>query len=167
MRGRKPKPTAFKKMTGNPGKRRLNKNEPTLDPRIPSMPKWLKKFPDAVREWRHDSKIMLKMKTLTDADAWTLAKYCFVGSQIIKLSVEVDAEGYTIEQPNGGTSANPKVLRLEKMMGEHRQLGSLLGLDPASRAKLNIQQAPEDPLEAFLKKKESSQGLTIVGGQKK
>ena len=28
MRGRKPKPTQFKRATGNPGKRRLNQNEP-------------------------------------------------------------------------------------------------------------------------------------------
>lgn len=28
MAGRKPKPTAVKKLEGNPGKRKLNKNEP-------------------------------------------------------------------------------------------------------------------------------------------
>ena len=30
MAGRKPKPTAVKKLEGNPGKRKLNKKEPAL-----------------------------------------------------------------------------------------------------------------------------------------
>jgi hypothetical protein len=38
MRGRRPKPTPVKVLTGNPGKRPLNKNEPRPDVLIPECP---------------------------------------------------------------------------------------------------------------------------------
>ena len=41
-RGRKPKPTALKRLGGNAGKRALNKNEPTFTPLIGvACPEWL------------------------------------------------------------------------------------------------------------------------------
>ena len=40
-RGRKPTPTALKVLEGNPGKRKLNDNEPRPDKKAPSCPKWL------------------------------------------------------------------------------------------------------------------------------
>ena len=41
MAGRKPKPTAIKKLEGNPGKRKLNKNEPVPAKGMPECPDWL------------------------------------------------------------------------------------------------------------------------------
>ena len=41
MAGRKPKPTAQKKLEGNPGKRKLNTKEPVPGKGMPDCPKWL------------------------------------------------------------------------------------------------------------------------------
>ncbi len=41
MAGRKPKPTAVKKLEGNPGKRKLNKNEPVPAKGMSTCPDWL------------------------------------------------------------------------------------------------------------------------------
>ena len=41
MAGRKPKPTALKKLEGNPGKRKLNMKEPMPEKGMPDCPKWL------------------------------------------------------------------------------------------------------------------------------
>ena len=38
MRGRRPVPTCMKLLTGNPGKRPLNANEPQPKPEIPECP---------------------------------------------------------------------------------------------------------------------------------
>ena len=46
MAGRKPKPTAVKKLEGNPGKRKLNTKEPNPGKEMPDCPAWL--LPDAV-----------------------------------------------------------------------------------------------------------------------
>jgi phage terminase small subunit len=49
MRGRRPKPTRMKILTGNPGKRRLNENEPKPEPSVPDCPSEL--GPVARQEW--------------------------------------------------------------------------------------------------------------------
>ena len=41
MAGRKPKPTAMKKLEGNPGKRKLNTKEPMPEKGMPDCPRWL------------------------------------------------------------------------------------------------------------------------------
>lgn len=41
MAGRKSKPTALKKLEGNPGKRELNTKEPVPGKGMPDCPKWL------------------------------------------------------------------------------------------------------------------------------
>ena len=41
MAGRKPKPTAIKKLEGNPGKRKLNTKEPIPAKGMPNCPEWL------------------------------------------------------------------------------------------------------------------------------
>ena len=50
MAGRKPKPTALKKLEGNPGKRKLNAKEPVPAKGMPDCPKWL--LPEAKEEWK-------------------------------------------------------------------------------------------------------------------
>ena len=50
MAGRKPKPTALKKLEGNPGKRKLNTKEPVPDKGMPDCPKWL--LPETKEEWK-------------------------------------------------------------------------------------------------------------------
>ena len=49
MAGRKPKPTAVKKLEGNPGKRKLNTKEPNPGKGMPDCPAWL--LPEAKTEW--------------------------------------------------------------------------------------------------------------------
>ena len=57
MAGRKPKPTAVKKLEGNPGKRKLNTKEPVPAKGMPDCPEWL--LPEAMRvlvsPWRSSS----------------------------------------------------------------------------------------------------------------
>lgn len=55
-RGRKPTPTAIKELEGNPGKRKLNENEPKPERKAPACPKWLDK--DARKEWHRLAKKM-------------------------------------------------------------------------------------------------------------
>ena len=55
--GRKPKPTALKKLEGNPGKRKLNTKEPVPGKGMPDCPKWL--LPVAKEEWNVGGKVNL------------------------------------------------------------------------------------------------------------
>lgn len=74
MAGRKPKPTAVKKLEGNPGKRKLNTKEPVPGKGMPDCPKWL--LPDAREEWKRLSEKLNQMGVLTEIDRSAFAAYC-------------------------------------------------------------------------------------------
>lgn len=145
MAGRKPKPTALKILTGNPGHRPLNQDEPQPKRGIPTMPKWLKPFPFAAKEWKAEAKILDNMGVMTEADARALAERAYIAYKIQKLALDIEQEGDTIEVKainNEGEEiilnikTNPKVVQLKALLSEYRQYGSLLGLDPSSRSRL-------------------------------
>ena len=68
--GPPPTPTNLKMLRGNPGKRKLNTNEPDPPPAIPSCPSHLDKV--AKREWRRISKELFEMGIISKLDraAW-------------------------------------------------------------------------------------------------
>lgn len=73
-RGRKPKPTALKKLEGNPGKRPLNELEPLPQVTMLRCPNWLE--PEARKEWRRLAPVLIGAGILTGADAVPFAGYC-------------------------------------------------------------------------------------------
>ena len=73
-RGRKPKPTALKKLEGNPGKRPLNDLEPLPKVTMLRCPNWLE--PEAKKEWRRLAPVLIGAGILTSADAVPFAGYC-------------------------------------------------------------------------------------------
>ena len=74
MAGRKPKPTAVKKLEGNPGKRKLNTKEPNPGKGMPDCPAWL--LPEAKTEWIRLSEKLNQMGVLTEIDRSAFAAYC-------------------------------------------------------------------------------------------
>ncbi len=74
MAGRKPKPTALKKLEGNPGKRKLNTKEPVPEKGMPDCPKWL--LPEAREEWKRLCQKLSEMGVLTEIDMAAFAAYC-------------------------------------------------------------------------------------------
>ena len=74
MAGRKPKPTAVKKLEGNPGKRKLNTKEPIPAKGMPDCPDWL--MPEAKKEWERLAELMNQMGVLTEVDMAAFAAYC-------------------------------------------------------------------------------------------
>jgi len=121
-KGRKPKSSERRAQDGNPGKRPINENEPEPEvlERLPSIPALLKPFPIAKKEWKREGKILLDMGIFTVAEVGNLQMRCFLYAQICAMAERNDAAELT---------------KLKNMIGEYRQLGSLLGLDQPSRAR--------------------------------
>ena len=61
MRGRKPKPTSVKILTGNPGKRRLNHEEPKPPVSVPECPVELS--PTAKAEWDRLGRELVRLES--------------------------------------------------------------------------------------------------------
>ena len=108
LSGRKPKPTALKLVTGNPGRRPLNAADPLPTGR-PRPPIPMDGRPAAL--WR---RYIAKAWWLADADSPKAWLFCH-------LQAEAEAD------PAAMTAAR---------IGQLRALGSELGFDPASRARL-------------------------------
>ena len=146
MAGRKPKPTQLKLVTGNPGGRPLNMNEPKPKAGLTDMPEWLSAFSIAVENWNKEGGLLNRIGVMTEADWGVLAARSYVYSQLVGLAVSVKEEGrvlsYQKVDPLGNefyeVKHNPKVKQIESLLKEYRIYGGLLGLDPSSRSKLSV-----------------------------
>jgi P27 family predicted phage terminase small subunit len=164
--GNRPKPSKLKILLGNPGKNKI-KADPEPPPGIPTMPRWLKTFPEAVEEWNRESEILSAMGVLTHADRSALAHRCYLYAEIEQMAIEIQKEGrvaYTSRMDAMGNEvmdakANPKTIQIKNLITEYRQIGSLFGLDPASRTKLAVEDSN--------KKKSKFAGLVGVKGGRK
>lgn len=152
--GRRPTPTALKALSGNPGKRELNKNEPKPAARIPPCPKHLNK--EAKAEWRRISKELAVLGLLTMVDRAALAAYCQSWARWVAAEeelakpdvkmVEVTDKGYHHPNPWIGI-ANQAMKQMRGFLGE-------FGMTPSSRSKVTVAtQSEADPYEEYLKNK--------------
>lgn len=107
MAGRKPKPTAVKKLEGNPGKRKLNTKEPVPAKGMPDCPEWL--LPEAKKEWERLADLMNQMGVLTEVDMAAFAAYCQSYARWKEAQEHIDSEGSTFETDKGYQQQTPWV----------------------------------------------------------
>jgi len=121
MRGRIPKPTAAKKLAGNPGRRPLPKNEPMPTGKA-VRPDWLNV--GAMQVWNELAPGTERLGLLTDHDAFAFGVLC-------TLAAEFRADAAAM-------SAN-RISRLDALMQR-------FAMDPGSRTRVQVQK-PEAPTD--------------------
>ena len=99
MRGRRPKPTRLKMLTGNPGKRPLNTSEPRPDVAIPECPSEL--GPVARREWDRLAGDLAALRLLTNLDRAALAAYCGAYALWAEATEAIQKYGTMVKSPSG------------------------------------------------------------------
>ena len=150
-RGRKPKPTALKVLEGNPGKRRLNDNEPKPDKKAPSCPKWLE--PEAKKEWRRLAKKMEMMGVLTEVDMAAFAGYCQAYARWKEAEEFISQHGTIVKTPSGYWQQVPQVSIAQTYLKVMNRFAEQFGLTPASRSRIiadNGTHGGADEMEALL-----------------
>jgi P27 family predicted phage terminase small subunit len=155
-KGRKRKPTAIKKLEGNPGHRPLNRDESKiLAGAVVGRPRWLTET--AQGEWRRIMSALRKTPgLLTTCDRAVLAAYCQAWARWREaeeavgtgLTVRVDlAHGYHIRQLNAAVRASK--IYFDEMM----RAASMLGFSPSDRSGVH-------PVEPFVPKQMWPEELT-------
>ena len=134
MRGRKPKPTAIKRLEGNPGKRPLNIYEPKPPKKAPMCPNWLDE--EAQREWHRLSKIMETMGVLTEADMAMFAIYCDAYSKWKDATDFINQHGQIFQTPSGYMQQVPQVSIAQTYGKLMSKIATEFGLTPASRSRI-------------------------------
>jgi phage terminase small subunit len=128
---RYPKPTALKLLTGNPGKRRITKNEPKPTGSIGEPPGWM--LPEAKRAWHEIVAAYAGSDVLTALDRSQLTVFC-----------QMFAEWMVAERSDTPLNA----AFISTMM----KIGGKLGLNPSDRTRLQVTVSPPvaDPFDDLL-----------------
>lgn len=143
MAGRRPTPTALKKLAGNPGKRPLNKREPKPRVKAPTCPQWLKG--EARSEYRRAAKLLVEMRVLTEADRATLLAYSVAYARWVQAEAamsEVDFE-MVASTDKGYQYVSPWFNVANTALKQMKAFAVELGLTPASRSRIKAE-PPED-----------------------
>jgi P27 family predicted phage terminase small subunit len=158
--GRRPLPTAVKKLRGNPGKRKLNAAEPKVELAAPTMPADLPKA--AATEWRRIVPELKALGVLAKVDRAALAAYCHAYARWFEAEKHILEYGIIIEEPvllmgepTGYTrfKKNPAVTISETAMKIMKSFLVEFGMTPSSRSRVRIEKpaGAEDPFDAYLK----------------
>lgn len=126
--GRKKKPTLLKLVTGNPGHRKLNEDEPEPAQGEANPPDWLDE--EARKKW---TDVLENCHWITSADADTLALYCDSYSHYLKAQ-RLSIKTPLVKSPEGKLIKNPAWTARNEAFHQMRSAGSELGLSPSSRA---------------------------------
>lgn len=150
--GRKPKPTATKKLIGKPGHRKLPENEPQprKTNRLPPAPSHL--TPVGKNEWERMGTELMRLGLLTVADQTAFAAYCQQYEIWVEASVKVQKEGMLTYAKNGFPMLSPHMTIQNKAQSEMRKWLVEFGMTPSSRSRVEVAPRKEDdPMEAFFK----------------
>lgn len=147
--GPPPKPTALKKLGGNPGKRALNPNEPQPDRVMPAMPRGLRRGAKQFWTLYADKLETLGLLTELDGPAFTMMAMHYAlawdAAQILK------KDGLMAEDENGAYRKHPMLQVMKDNSRAFLQYAQQFGLTPSARSRLSMPEPPEvDEYEAFL-----------------
>ena len=175
-RGPAPKPTALKKLAGNPGKRSISPSEPKPRAKRPRMPAHFtpvddpdatvtenqvqKEFYEIARgEWRRVVRELSAVDGLvTSVDADALAMYCETYARWVQASRKLAMSGMVekLKTNRGGEylAMSPYVTIINQCMRTMKQLLTEFGMTPANRTRIQIEKPPEeDPFDEFLSRR--------------
>ena len=136
-RGRKPKPTALKIAEGNPGKRRINGQEPKPPGSLPDCPPHLSAV--AREEWNRIAASLNRIGLLTQVDRTTMAGYCQCYGRWVEAEQKLAETPAILRMPSGYIQQSPWLTIANKQLELMAKYMAELGLTPASRSRLAIQ----------------------------
>lgn len=143
--GRKPKPTSLKKLSGNPGKRPLNKNEAhfPIPGRMLNPPNYLDEGARSV--WTDLGKLLLNAGLFTVVDKYVFGTFCAAWSRWVKAELRRTDEGDVLTNSHGNRYANPWVSVSNQEWGKMQKMWSEFGLTPAERSRLKVAIQEDEP----------------------
>jgi P27 family predicted phage terminase small subunit len=163
MRGRRPKPTRLKVLTGNPGKRPLNMDEPRPDAAIPDCPPELGDV--AKREWDRLVGELAALRILTNLDRAALAAYCNAYALWAGAIEAIQKYGTMVKSPNGYPVQSPYIAIANRQAEIMLRIASEFGFTPASRSRIATPSLAEptlfDRLDPPRKSQRVEQRLTV------
>jgi P27 family predicted phage terminase small subunit len=134
----------MKLLTGNPGKRALNRDEPRPEPAIPECPPELS--PVSQKEWGRLTSELSKLRLITSLDRGALAIYCAAYELWIEALEAIRKYGTLVKSPSGYPMQSPWIA-IQNRQGEiMMRIASEFGFTPASRSRIKTPQKHQPSL---------------------
>jgi P27 family predicted phage terminase small subunit len=130
----RPKPTAIRRLQGNPGKRAWNHNEPVPPDAQPRCPGHLSAV--AQKEWRRLASALHKMGVLTVVDRAALAAYCAAYGRWVEAEEKLKETPTLFKTPAGYVQQSPWLGIANKQLELMGRYMVELGITPASRSRV-------------------------------
>lgn len=137
-KGRKPLPTAVKKLRGNPGKRPLNKHEPKPKSKVKRPYKLGKGLQR--KFWDEHAEDLERLQILTSIDAAAFRLMAEHYAFAVQAAQELREEGLTV-QGREGPKKNPKAQIFKDNSLAFKSFATEFGMTPSARVRLTL--APE------------------------
>ncbi len=147
MRGRKPKPSGLKLVTGTDRADRRNPEEPKPQPACPDPPGHLKG--EARAEWDRVCVQLVTLGILSQIDRAALAAYCQAYGRWIQAETALDrmadrdavTQGLMIKTQGGNAIQNPLVGTANKAMSDMIRYAAEFGMTPSARSRIRAEGA--------------------------
>jgi P27 family predicted phage terminase small subunit len=137
----------MKMLTGNPGKRALNSDEPRPEPAVPECPPELS--PVAQREWARLVVELAPLRILTQLDRAALASYCGAYALWAEAMEAIQKYGAMVKSPTGYPIQSPYLGIANRQTEIMMRIASEFGFTPASRSRIATPQHEEPTLFDF------------------
>lgn len=135
MAGRKPTPTKYRELTGNPQKRPMNGDEPGYPAGPGEPPPELEG--EGLAEWGRITRLMSAAGVITQADRAVLVLYCEAWGRWCNAREKVNEKGEVLKGRTGFYQ-NPHLAVMNKAGETVAKLAAALGLDPTSRTRIKV-----------------------------
>jgi P27 family predicted phage terminase small subunit len=155
--GQRPIPTHLKILRGNPGKQKINSDEPQpeLTAEVPNPPAFVSGY--AADEWWIVATELHRMGLLSKIDIPLLAAYCYSFGQWRKAAealAKMEANdpimsGLIIKTKYGDAAVNPLSSIARKHAGDMVRFAAEFGLSPAGRTRISVGQSGDNPQSKF------------------
>jgi len=144
-RGRKPKPSGLKVISGTDRADRRNPDEPKFNPEIPAVPEFLSD--PAKVEWGRVCDALYGAGILAKTDRAALAAYCQAygrwqqAEEALAKMAERDGvtKGIMIKTTNGNAVQNPLVGTANKAMADMVRYAAEFGMTPSARSRIKAE----------------------------
>ncbi len=133
-RGPKPKPTALRRLDGNPGKRAYNHDEPAAPDGVPSCPDHLGFT--AREEWDRLAHVLHAMRVVTLVDRAALAAYCQCYGRWVEAEEKLQSTPMLLKTATGYVQQSPWLSIANKQLELMGRYMAELGLTPAARSRI-------------------------------
>jgi P27 family predicted phage terminase small subunit len=136
MKGRKPKPTARKKLEGNPGKRKINRREPQPRMSADIEPMLINAIGTAFRNCYWD--MLHEMRILTDADVAAFEMMAVHYAFAFRAAQIVEREGLIIFDQFGQLHKHPAMQILRDNSALFKSYAAEFGMTPSARSRIQV-----------------------------